>query len=88
MTICSSSGIETVRLREETPMPDVFQAVYFGNVASLYQGKEIFQLRRELGQGLAALYSDPEVDNIDRIYVPSSDWRFLLSSYLTSKVLL
>jgi len=69
MTICSSSGIETMRLREETPMPDVFQAVYFGNVASIYQGKEIFQLRRELGHGLARSYSDPDVD----IVIPNPD---------------
>ena len=37
MTICSSSGIETRRLREETPLPDVFQGVYFGNVASILE---------------------------------------------------
>jgi len=69
MTICSSSGIETLRLREEIPMPDVFQAIYFGNVTSIYQGKEIFQLRRELGHSLAKSSSDPDVD----IVIPNPD---------------
>ena len=43
MTICSSKGVETKRLRHETMMPDIFQGVYFGNVASVFRGKEIFQ---------------------------------------------
>ncbi len=69
MTICSSSGIETRRLREETPLPDVFQGVYFGNVASVYKGKEIFQLRKELGHKLAELYRKPDVD----VVIPNPD---------------
>jgi amidophosphoribosyltransferase len=69
MTICSTSGIKTTRLREETPLPDVFQGIYFGNVASIYQGKEIFQLRRELGHKLAELYSKSDVD----IVIPNPD---------------
>jgi amidophosphoribosyltransferase len=69
MTICSSSGIETRRLREETPLPDVFQGVYFGNVASVYQGKEIFRLRKELGHKLAELYRKPDVD----VVIPNPD---------------
>ncbi|MDF1535156.1 MAG: hypothetical protein P1S46_01470 [bacterium] len=69
MTICSPSGIETRRLREETPLPDVFQGVYFGNVASLYQGKEIFVLRKELGHQLAEYYGRPEVD----VVIPNPD---------------
>jgi len=69
MTICSQEGIETRRLREETPLPDVFQGIYFGNVASLYQGKEIFQLRRELGHKLAQLYRSPEAD----LVIPNPD---------------
>ena len=69
MTICSPTGLETQRLREETSMPDVFQGVYFGNVASLYQDKEIFVLRKELGHKLAELYGDPGVD----IVTPNPD---------------
>jgi amidophosphoribosyltransferase len=69
MTICSSSGIETRRLREETPLTDVFQGVYFGNVASVYQGGEIFWLRKELGHKLADLYGNPEVD----VVIPNPD---------------
>ena len=49
MTICSSGGCETKRLRETPMMPDIFQGVYYGNVGSLFRGKEIFQLRKELG---------------------------------------
>ena len=69
MTICSSNGIETRRLREETPMPDVFQGVYFGNVASVYQGKEIFELRKGLGVKLSELYGDPGAD----VVIPNPD---------------
>lgn len=69
MTICSSAGTETRRLREETPMPDVFQGVYFGNVASLYQGQEIFLLRKRLGRKLAELYGKTEAD----IVIPNPD---------------
>jgi len=69
MTICSSSGCETQRLREETPLPDVFQGIYFGNVASVSQGKEIFLLRKELGHKLADLYGKPDVD----VVIPNPD---------------
>ncbi len=69
MTIASSSGLETRRLREEPPLPDVFQAVYFGNVASLYRGQEIFLLRKELGRRLAALYGRPDAD----VVIPNPD---------------
>ncbi len=69
MTICSSKGIETRRLREETPMPDVFQGVYFGNVASVYQDQEIFLLRKRLGHKLAELYGPPDAD----IVIPNPD---------------
>ncbi len=44
MSICSSNGFEMKRLREEKLMPDVFQAIYFGHVGSLFRGKEIFHL--------------------------------------------
>lgn len=69
MTLCSSEGIHTLRLREETPMPDVFQGVYFGNVASIYQGQEIFLLRKRLGHKLAQHYGKPDAD----IVIPNPD---------------
>lgn len=69
MTIASSSGVETRRLREERPLPDVFQAVYFGNVASHYRGEDIFQLRRRLGMALTRLYGRPEAD----VVIPNPD---------------
>jgi hypothetical protein len=72
MTICSSSGIETLRLREERMMPDVFQGVYFGNVASLFRGKEVFQIRRELGLELVEHYGDSKADMV--VPNPESGW--------------
>lgn len=69
MTICSSAGLETRRLREESPLPDVFQGVYFGNVASIYRGQEIFLLRKNLGHKLADLYGNPEAD----VVIPNPD---------------
>jgi amidophosphoribosyltransferase len=62
MTIASSKGIETRRLREETPLPDVFQAIYFGNVASQYGGEDIFELRKRLGVALTRQYGRTEAD--------------------------
>jgi len=72
MTICSANGVETRRLREEPMMPDVFQGVYFGNVASLYRGREIFQIRRELGLQLVDKYKDSKADVV--IPNPESGW--------------
>jgi len=72
MTICSSGGIETKRLREEPLMPDIFQGVYFGNVGSLFRGKEIFQLRKELGLELVDQYKDSRADIV--IPNPESGW--------------
>ena len=69
MTIASEAGVETRRLREETPLSDVFQAIYFGNVASMYQGQEIFQLRKRLGRALTRLYGRPEAD----VVIPNPD---------------
>lgn len=69
MTIASAAGVETRRLREEAPLPDVFQAIYFGNVASLYQGQEIFQLRKRLGAALTRLYGRPDAD----VVIPNPD---------------
>lgn len=69
MSICSSNGTETRRLREETPLPDVFQGVYFGNVASVYNNKEIFVLRKQLGFKLSELYGDPGAD----VVIPNPD---------------
>ena len=72
MTICSSNGNETKRLREEPMMPDVFQGVYFGNVGSLFRGKEIFQIRRELGLELIDHYKTSKADVV--IPNPESGW--------------
>ena len=73
MTICSfSNGPETRRLREEEPMPDIFQGVYFGNVASMFRGKENLQIRRALGLELVDLYGDPGADIV--IPNPESGW--------------
>ncbi len=72
MTICSSAGIETKRLREEPMMPDIFQGVYFGNVASLFRGKEIFEIRRELGFKLVDHYNTSKADVV--IPNPESGW--------------
>ncbi len=69
MTICSPRGVETRRVRSETEMPDAFQAVYFGNTASLYRGEEIFRLRMGLGQMLAKRYGDTDAD----VVIPNPD---------------
>jgi len=72
MTICSSGGIETKRLREEPLMPDIFQGVYFGSVGSMFRGKEIFQIRRELGLELTDYYKTSKADIV--IPNPESGW--------------
>jgi amidophosphoribosyltransferase len=72
MTICSSAGIETKRLKEEPMMPDIFQGVYFGNVASLFRGKEIFEIRRQLGFKLVDHYKSSRADVV--IPNPESGW--------------
>jgi amidophosphoribosyltransferase len=72
MTICSSGGNATKRLRDEPMMPDIFQGVYYGNVASLFRGKEIFQLRKELGLELVDHYKTSEADVV--IPNPESGW--------------
>lgn len=72
MTICSPGGIETGRLREEPMMPDIFQGVYYGNVGSLFRGKEVFQIRRELGLELVDYYKDSRADVV--IPNPESGW--------------
>jgi amidophosphoribosyltransferase len=72
MTICSSNGCEKRRLREEVLMPDIFQGVYFGNVGSLFRGKEIFQIRKELGLELADAYQSSKADIV--IPNPESGW--------------
>lgn len=69
MTIASSAGVELRRLREETPLTDVFQAIYFGNVASQFRGEDIFQLRKRLGVALTRLYGRPDVD----LVIPNPD---------------
>jgi len=72
MTICSSRGPETKRLRNEPMMPDIFQGAYFGNVASVFRGKEIFQIRRELGLALVDYYKTSRADIV--IPNPESGW--------------
>ncbi|MBN1846960.1 MAG: hypothetical protein JW932_00085 [Deltaproteobacteria bacterium] len=72
MTICSENGVETKRLVEEPLMPDIFQGVYFGNVASICRGKEIFQIRRELGLKLVEHYKESKADVV--IPNPESGW--------------
>ncbi len=72
MTLCSSKGCETKRLREEPLMPDIFQGVYFGSVGSQFRGKEIFQLRRELGLELVDRYKNSLADVV--IPNPESGW--------------
>ncbi|MBW1682110.1 MAG: hypothetical protein JRF59_04445 [Deltaproteobacteria bacterium] len=72
MTICSPDGCAVKRLVTEPMMPDIFQGVYFGNVASLFRGKEIFQIRRELGLKLTAHYATSRADIV--IPNPESGW--------------
>lgn len=72
MSICSPHGYETRRLREEKLMPDVFQGVYFGSVGSLFRGKEIFQIRRELGLALVERYPGSRAEIV--IPNPESGW--------------
>lgn len=72
MTICSSHGCEQRRLRESPAMPDIFQGVYFGNVGSMFRGKEIFQIRRELGLQLVDCYRSSKADIV--IPNPESGW--------------
>ncbi len=72
MTICSSKGIQTKRLADDPMKPDIFQGVYFGNVASLFRGKEIFQIRRELGLKLVEHYGASRADVV--IPNPESGW--------------
>lgn len=72
MTICSPGGNETKRLIDAPMLPDIFQGVYFGNVASMFRGKEIFQIRRELGLELTDYYGKSSADIV--IPNPESGW--------------
>lgn len=72
MTLCSPNGVEIKRLREERAMPDIFQGVYFGNVGSLFRGKEVFQIRRELGLQLVGHYNCSKAEIV--IPNPESGW--------------
>ncbi|PKN64203.1 MAG: hypothetical protein CVU57_15830 [Deltaproteobacteria bacterium HGW-Deltaproteobacteria-15] len=72
MTVCSSKGCETRRLKNGGGLPDVFQGVYFGSVGSIFKGKEIFQLRRELGLALVDYYKSSKADIV--IPNPESGW--------------
>jgi amidophosphoribosyltransferase len=79
MTVCSPDGIHTKRLMEEEMMPDIFQAVYFGHVGSLFRGKEIFEIRRELGHGLVSHYGDSDANIV--IPNPDSGWGVTIGLY-------
>ncbi|MBW2285364.1 MAG: hypothetical protein JRF65_12280 [Deltaproteobacteria bacterium] len=72
MTLCTPDGVETRRLRQARMMPDIFQGVYFGNVGSVFRGKEIFQLRQELGLELVNHYGSSRADVV--IPNPESGW--------------
>jgi len=72
MTICSSNGIETQRIRHENILPDIFQGAYFGYPGSVFKGKEIFQIRRELGLALVEHYGNPNPDIV--VVNPDSGW--------------
>lgn len=72
MAICSPGGLQIRKLKEGLSMPDIFQGVYYGNVGSVFQGKEIFQLRRELGLGLVEDYKTSRADIV--IPNPESGW--------------
>lgn len=72
MTLCSAKGAETRRLVQRPIMPDIFQGVYFGNVGSMFRGKEIFQLRKELGLELTDYYGASRADIV--IPNPESGW--------------
>jgi amidophosphoribosyltransferase len=72
MAICSSNGIEMQRVREESMLPDVFQAVYFGHPASLFGDVENFSIRTELGRGLFKIYGESSADIV--IPNPDSGW--------------
>lgn len=73
MSLCSfSNGLEIKRLRIEPPLQDKFQPVYFGNVSSIHNGKEIFQYRRELGLALSAKCKPSEANLV--IPNPESGW--------------
>lgn len=73
MTICSfSNGPEIKRLRKEKALSDIFQAVYFGQVGSLFNGREIFDIRRNLGHKLVEYYGTNGTDIV--IPNPDSGW--------------
>jgi len=72
MTICNSSGVDTQRLRNDPQLSDIFQGVYFGNPGSLFQDKEIYQIRRQLGLQLVDLYKTSKADIV--IPNPDSGW--------------
>lgn len=72
MTICSANSRETRRLVEGKIMPDIFQGVYFGHVGSTFRGKEIMQIRNQLGRGLVGHYGKTDVDIV--IPNPESGW--------------
>ncbi|MFC1732746.1 hypothetical protein ACFL6I_20795 [candidate division KSB1 bacterium] len=87
MTICSPNGIEMKRLSTKDMMRDAFQSVYFGHVGSLFKGREIFQIRRELGWASVDHYGIPK--NLDRLFAnPDSGWGMTIGAFERIKELL
>ena len=72
MTICSEEGISIERVGSGQRIPDIFQGVYFGHVGSVFEGKEIFQIRRKLGLELVKSYGYHDADIV--IPNPESGW--------------
>jgi len=84
MIICSpGEDPKKQRLREEKMMQDVFQAVYFGNAASTFWGKQIFEIRRELGKELIKEYGPTEGNII--IPNPESGWGVTIGLFEASR---
>ena len=73
MAICSREGIEKKRVRDDAViMPDIFQAIYYGHPSSMFRGKEILQIRRELGRELVDHYKTSCADIV--VPIPESGW--------------
>ena len=68
----SGISLHIFDLAEMEKMSDIFQGVYFGNVASVFRGKEIFQISRELGLELTDHYKGSRTDVV--IPNPESGW--------------
>ncbi len=72
MLIVSADEFKKVQVSESKPAPCIFQAIYFGSPDAYFfkNDQDIFSLRKKLGQHLARLYPNVEVDAVT--YVPDS----------------